>query len=381
MEARSFFENLDFSQMVRIVISDRLDKTNSVEKIVLSPKRIKESNMYQITSFVQQKVLHKNILATDLFAEINPLIYQYKQCLVQMTEVEYQVFFNEGNLKILTKNNRRPLADLTHNQSKKYILEDGKFVPFFYELKVMDLTGKVNPTKYNKFRQINRYLEFIRDILYLFPVDKPLKIIDFGCGKSYLTFACYYYLHDILGYQVEIIGLDLKADVIQFCNELARKCHMDNLKFQIGNIGDYESIDNVDLVFSLHACDTATDYAIAKAVKYQAKVIMAVPCCQHEVNQQIESKNLPFVLEQGIIKERLAALITDVARHEILGAVGYKSQIIEFIETEHTPKNLLIKAIRSKGDKTIHRGQYNQLKTEYGFELTLAKLLEKEMTD
>jgi SAM-dependent methyltransferase len=248
-------------------------------------------------------------------------------------------------------------------------------VPFFQALKVMDSQGKVFPTKYNKFRQINRYLEFIRDLLDVFPIDKPLKVVDFGCGKSYLTFAAYHYLHDMLGYQVTMVGLDLKKDVIDFCNQVAKTCYMDDLSFEVGDIGSYQQLSNVDLVFSLHACDTATDLAIAKAVESEAKVILAVPCCQHELFNQIKNQSNPFLLEQGIVKERIAALLTDVARHELLGAVGYKSQIIEFIETEHTPKNLLIRAIKGEVDRQTHHSNFLALKQEYGFEHTLETLL------
>jgi SAM-dependent methyltransferase len=200
-------------------------------------------------------------------------------------------------------------------------------------------------------------------------------VVDFGCGKSYLTFAAYHYLHEMLGYQVTMVGLDLKKDVIDFCNHVARTCQMNDLSFEVGDIGSYEQLSDVDLVFSLHACDVATDLAIAKAVEAGAKVILAVPCCQHELFDQIKSQSNPFLFEQGIVKERIAALLTDVARHELLQAVGYKSQIVEFIETEHTPKNLLIRAIKEETNRKKHYLNYLALKQEYGFEHTLETLL------
>ena len=238
------------------------------------------------------------------------------------------------------------LERLQHNRQKNYLLKEGVPVPFLVDLGVMTPEGKIVRSRYDKFRQINRFLEFIEDILPKLRRERENQIIDFGCGKSYLTFAMYHYLKIIKGYSIHVVGLDLKKDVIGRCNMLAQKYGYDRLFFYCGDIADYEGVEQADMVVTLHACDTATDYALEKAVRWGAKVILAVPCCQHELNQQIKNDLLKPVLGYGIIKERMAALITDALRAELLEAAGYRTQILEFIEMEHTPKNLLIRAVK-----------------------------------
>ncbi|NBH34658.1 SAM-dependent methyltransferase [Clostridiaceae bacterium] len=238
------------------------------------------------------------------------------------------------------------LERLQHNRQKNYLLKEGVPVPFLVDLGVMTPEGKIVRSRYDKFRQINRFLEFIEDILPKLHWERENQIIDFGCGKSYLTFAMYHYLKIIKGYSIHVVGLDLKKDVIGRCNMLAQKYGYDRLFFYCGDIADYEGVEQADMVVTLHACDTATDYALEKAVRWGAKVILAVPCCQHELNQQIKNDLLKPVLGYGIIKERMAALITDALRAELLEAAGYRTQILEFIEMEHTPKNLLIRAVK-----------------------------------
>ena len=233
-----------------------------------------------------------------------------------------------------------------HNRSKRYILPEGEPVPFLVELGVMTPQGQVVRAKYDKFRQINRFLEFIEDILPKLSQNRVNTILDFGCGKSYLTFAMYYYLKEKKGYPVRIIGLDLKRDVIALCSRLAKQFGFTELSFQQGDIAGYEGVDQVDMVVTLHACDTATDFALAKAVKWGARVILSVPCCQHELNRQVENEMLAPVLQYGLLKERMAALLTDGIRAQLLEQAGYRTQILEFIDMEHTPKNIMIRAIR-----------------------------------
>lgn len=248
-----------------------------------------------------------------------------------------------------------------HNRVKNYILPEGEAVPFLVQLGVMTTDGKVHAQKYDKFRQINRFLEFVDDILSEitaahedhFP-NTPLRIIDFGCGKSYLTFAVYHYLVVKKGLQAEIFGLDLKKDVIEDCSRLASACGYDGLRFACGDIADYRA-ENAgkgappDLVITLHACDTATDYALAFAIEHGARAILSVPCCQHELNTALgrsaPDEALNPLLKYGIVKERFAALATDVLRAETLNAHNYKTQLLEFIDMEHTPKNILIRAV------------------------------------
>ena len=268
-------------------------------------------------------------------------------------------------------------ALLEHNRSKRYILEEGRPVDFLVGLGVQTPDGRVVRSKYDKFRQINRYLEFIEDVMKKLPREEPLFIIDFGCGKSYLTFAMYYYLHELQGYDVEIVGLDLKQDVIAECSALAGKYGYTGLHFEQGDIGGYTCVRRVDMVVSLHACDTATDYALAKAIKWDAKVILAVPCCQHEVNRQIRNGELGPILKYGLIKERFSALVTDAVRANLLEEMGYDTQILEFIDMEHTPKNLLIRAVKREGMR-VKSGDVRKVTEFLHVETTLQKLLEEE---
>jgi SAM-dependent methyltransferase len=248
-------------------------------------------------------------------------------------------------------------------------------VPFLVDLGVMTKEGKIVNSRYDKFKQINRFLEFIEDILPSLSKDREQTIIDFGCGKSYLTFAMYYYLKVLKGYDIRVIGLDLKEDVINNCNVLARDYGYDKLNFYVGDIASYKDVNSVDMVVTLHACDTATDYALANAVKWGAKVILSVPCCQHEANKTIDNEILKPVMDYGILKERLAAIITDASRAKMLEANGYDTQILEFIDMEHTPKNLLIRAVKSKGENKEARLLNDTMNKALNVDLTLSKLI------
>ena len=271
------------------------------------------------------------------------------------------------------------------DREKNHILREGVPVPFLVELGVMNKEGYVVKARYDKFRQINRYLEFVNDVvpeLKKRSDDHSLKIIDFGCGKSYLTFALYHFLHETKGLNVQITGLDLKKDVIADCSRLAQRLGYNDLEFKHGDIADYETSGGVDMVVTLHACDTATDYALYNAIRWNAGVIFCVPCCQHELNKQIRNKELESVLKYGIIKERISALITDAMRAEMLEEQGYKTQILEFIDMEHTPKNLLIRAVRRTGFKSMpvrkDASKYEKLLNDLSAELTLHRLLRQD---
>lgn len=236
------------------------------------------------------------------------------------------------------------------------------------------IDGRIVHARYDKFRQINRYLEFVEDILPVFSKDECIHIIDFGCGKSYLTFALYYYLHEKKGYQIAITGLDLKEDVIDYCSALAEKYGYEALHFEKGDIAGFTGADHVDMVVTLHACDTATDYALQKAVDWGARVILSVPCCQHEVNKQIRNEALAPVLKYGLIRERMSALLTDAIRADLLEEHGYDTQILEFIDMEHTPKNILIRAVKGRGKKDTG---IQRLTEELQVHTTLQKLFEQ----
>ena len=262
-----------------------------------------------------------------------------------------------------------------HNRRKDYILPEGTPVPFLIDLGVQTKDGKIIHAKYDKFRQINRFLEFVRDVLPALPKDRKVSILDFGCGKSYLTFALYYYLKILNRYDIDVVGLDLKEDVIDSCNQLKEKYGYHNLTFLKGDIREYDEKEQVDMVVTLHACDTATDYALYKAITWNAKVILSVPCCQHELNKQIDSRLLQPVLKYGILKERMSALFTDGIRANLLEQAGYETQLLEFIDMEHTPKNILIRAIRKNGFQKRKKDELEELIKDLQGELTLEKLL------
>ena len=267
---------------------------------------------------------------------------------------------------------------LSHNRKKHYILEEGIPVPFLVDLGVMTKEGRVVNSRYDKYRQINRFLEFIEDILPNLDQDRESTIIDFGCGKSYLTFAMYYYLKELKGYPVRIIGLDLKEDVIEHCSRLGRQYGYDGLSFCHGDIASFEGVEKVDMVVTLHACDLATDYALEKAVNWGARVILSVPCCQHELNGQMENSLLRPVLQYGLIKERMAALYTDAIRAQVLEYRGYRTQILEFIDMEHTPKNILIRAVR-QGRKRDNGLRIRELAEFLHVRPTVVELLAPEL--
>lgn len=324
-----------------------------IQKLRIRPVVRKETLLYQAERYVGTKVYHENLSPDALVALLlDAMTADFRQLELETQRHRVTVLVSKkGNVavkekeKIKTEVAQQQETDFSHDRQKHYILPQDEPVPFLVALGVQTAQGRVVRAKYDKFRQINRYLEFVRDILPALSKG-PLKIIDFGCGKSYLTFALYYYLKIMNQYDIRIIGLDLKKDVIEDCQALADKLGYDGLTFQVGDIGSYENdTENVDMVVTLHACDTATDYALAKAVKWKARVIMSVPCCQHELNRQIACDALAPVLKYGLIKERMAALLTDAIRASLLEEYGYDTQILEFIDMEHTPKNILIRAV------------------------------------
>ena len=367
------------SELVEIVLSNRKHKnTEGASKVKIRPVNIKNKTVFQASEYVGTQVLHRNLSGKELAEYVkSSLNNDFKQGQFAYTDGDGQVLCgSKGNMTVKYKksSDTRTQKDLSHNKQKKYILEEGKPVGFLIDLGVMTKEGKIVASRYDKFRQINRFLEFIEDVIPYLSKDREQTIIDFGCGKSYLTFAMYYYLKELKGLDIRIIGLDLKKDVIMHCNLLARKYGYKKLNFYVGDIADYKDVSSVDMVVTLHACDTATDYALAKAVKWGAKVILSVPCCQHEANGQIQSDELMPVLKYGILKERMSSILTDAIRANRLEIAGYQTQILEFIDMEHTPKNLLIRGVYT-GKKADSRGVDN-LEDMFNLNLTLDRLME-----
>lgn len=385
MHYQKLIEDTIGENLIRIVLS-KPTKAADASKVQIRPVKVKDKLLFQVTKSVGTKdsntvkEIHENYSDRDIknFLE-NVVPTMFLQGLFETEEEGYTVLANKkGTITVVkNKNVTGTKVSLDHNRTKNYLIKEGIPVPFLVDLGVMTPDGKVTKAKYDKFRQINRYLEFVDDVASKFDDSKPITIIDFGCGKSYLTFALYYYLVELRKFKARIIGLDLKTDVINECNRLRKKYKFEHLQFIEGDIEHFDGVDHVDMVMTLHACDTATDYAIYKAIKWDADVIMAVPCCQHELNRLKNSDDLLGISKYGILKERMSAIFTDAMRGNLLTQAGYETQILEFIDMEHTPKNLLIRAVKDKKGM-VKKGlieQEQKLSALIGGEITLEKLL------
>ena len=343
-------------ELGRIILSNPRQK-DGIRKIEIRPVLLKNELKFQASAYTQKQVRHYNLSADGVCEKAALWMENMRQLEALHPAGRVHVLISKKG-KITVKRSQtgcqiRTGDTLEHDRKKKYILDPAVPAPFLVDLGVQTREGRIVRSRYDKFRQMNRFLEFIEDIVPELPRNRELVMIDFGCGKSYLTFAMYYYLHELQGYDVRIIGLDLKEDVIVHCRELAEKYGYEKLTFLAGDIADYEGVGKVDMVVTLHACDTATDYALERAVRWGAKVILSVPCCQHELNGQIRSELLEPVMKYGLIKERMAALFTDAIRAGLLEEAGYRVQVLEFIDMEHTPKNILLRAVRSDEKKEI----------------------------
>lgn len=360
----------------QLVLSKPLAKRDAVtQKVVVRPVKIKERLQFQFALTQGQQEVHENLTPEAAVERATRLWEEFREGYLYTQSADFH-FQKTKKGTVRLKQHAPTKADLQqvepHNRSKQYLIPEGTPCPFLEAIGVMTSSGKVKSSQYRKFRQINRYLEFIRDIVPGLPTAGTLKIIDFGCGKSYLTFATHYFFTEVLKRDVAILGLDLKQSVIEDCQRIANQLECKGLTFRAGDISQLdESTQQCDLSISLHACDTATDAALAAAIHAQASVILAVPCCQHEIFQQLASVPLEALLQHGILKEKTAALVTDALRAQVLEICGYRAQVVEFIDTEHTPKNLLIKAVRRQGEGNAGErskaiAQYESLKQQFG---------------
>ena len=375
-------------KLVQMILSNPRTKDGS-KKIQIRPMMLKGQLIFQASEYKNNQVFHHNLSAQEVPARVAQWMEQMRQLELEHQQGKVHALVSKKG-KVTVKNSKNGCVekqvDLSHNRAKKYILDPDVKVPFLVDLGVQTKDGKIVNSRYDKFRQINRFLEFVEDILPALPKDREVVILDFGCGKSYLTFAMYYYLHELKKYDIRIVGLDLKKDVIQHCNQLKDQYGYEKLTFLAGDIADYEGVSQVDMVVTLHACDTATDYALDKAVRWGARVILSVPCCQHEVNKQIENELLAPVLKYGLLKERMSALFTDAIRANLLEEAGYQVQILEFIDMEHTPKNILIRGVKAPrqipiGKSQVKKGDVHQLMEALNVSQTLDLLRKKEAGD
>ncbi|MCH1966931.1 class I SAM-dependent methyltransferase [Paraclostridium sordellii] len=378
----SIYEITD-DNIIKVVISNKLNKDIEYNKINIELKEKNNTEYYQVEKYTDKQVFHENI-EKDMLNEkmLEYIDGKYKQVGAWSEEYTYDLKISKKGKVFLgrKKSDNSKLVNKSHNREKNYILKEGMIIQPLIDLGVFTKDGKVVNSKYDKYKQINRFIEIIDDEIKK-NNDKELTILDFGCGKSYLTFVLYYYFVEIKKINVKMIGLDLKADVIKKCNEIAKKYNYKNLHFELGDINGYKYTDNVDMVITLHACDTATDYALYNAIKWNAKMIFSVPCCQHEFNSQMKSEDFSILTRYGIIKERVAALMTDAVRGNLLEAIGYKTQLLEFIDIAHSPKNILIRASKSKISREKKESslmEVDNIMKEFNLEPTLFNLLKKD---
>lgn len=378
---RELKNTIDSNNIDTVVISNPLRKTGEYyAKVSIKAIMLKDKLCYQLSMLKNNKMFHKNIFPENIIDEIIDIMADnFKQCSITANKYA-TVLMNKKQLFTITgiKENLNSQNIKAHNKSKNYILKEGEYIDWLYQLGVMDKKGIVLSHKQKKFRQINKFLEMLKDIEAYVPENSV--IVDMGCGKSYLTFAIYYYFNKIKNKNVIIRGYDLKSDVVNNCNRLSEKFGFKNLKFYCEDIADIEnSDDRISMIITLHACDIATDYAIYHGIRWGCNVIMNVPCCQHEIFHQIKNDSMSIILDHGIIKERFAALLTDSIRARILELKGYRSDVIEFIDMEHTPKNIMIRSVKTnkpKNDKSFE--DLKRIINEYNIKPTLFSLCYKD---
>ena len=360
----------------QIVLSDPRDAEQEEKRVTLTKRGL----AWQIERFRNDQAFHENVEQEELLPMLAQLMEHFKQLNAWDPEHQYSLKLTKKGKPLFNRRRclLKPRQQAGHDREKNYLLREGEVVPPLVDMGVFTKEGKVVRTMYDKYRQINRFLELVNDEMDRFPADKPLHIIDFGCGKSYLTFILYYYLVQVRGMDVSITGLDLKAAVIGRCNAAAEKYGYDKLHFELGDINGYTPNGPVDMVITLHACDTATDYALYNAVTWDVKLILSVPCCQHEVNAQMQAERLSLFTRYGLIQERMAALLTDAARADLLTYRGYSTQVVEFIDMAHTPKNILLRARKANLPESTRQKALEEVRTameEFHVRPTLYRLL------
>lgn len=382
-ELKRTLEEVFKSEIIKIVISNKVKKDEKYNKIAINLKENNKNKFYQIEKFTDKQVFHENIKINEISYKVSELIFgNYKQMTAWSNNEIFDLKISKKGKIFLgkKKNDNSKIVAKGHNKEKNYILKEGMIIEPLIDLGVFTKEGKVVNSKYDKYKQINRFIEIIDDEIKKNNY-KELTILDFGCGKSYLTFVLYYYFVKIKNINVKMIGLDLKEDVIKKCNDIAKRYNYENLHFELGDINGFKYNNKVDMVITLHACDTATDYALYNAIKWNSKMIFSVPCCQHEFNSQMKANELSILTKYGIVQERVAALMTDSVRANLLECMGYKTQLLEFIDIAHSPKNILIRASKnniSKEKKEKSLNEVNNLIRTFNFNPTLYNLLKND---
>lgn len=376
---KDVIKNVINEKPYKFVLSNAKNKQETYKKVTIYFK----NDYYQVENQTDKQIFHVNVQVDELESCLINLMTKYKQMNAWNNEYEFlTTTTKKGKINYKKIENQAKVQEnktFEHNRKKNYILNEGTIIEPLIDMGIFTTEGKVVKSMYSKFKQINRFVEMIDHSMKNLEVKK-LNIVDFGCGKSYLTFILYYYLTEVKEIEVSIIGLDLKEEVVSNCNKAARKYGYDGLKFEIGDISGYEIQSPVDMVITLHACDTATDYALYNAIKWGAKMIFSVPCCQHELNSQIKSEDLSIITRYGLAKERISALFTDIIRCNLLQYSLYKTQMLEFVDLSHTQKNVLIRAVKSNIPKNIRNDRLKEVEDlveKFELEPTLFKLLKK----
>ncbi len=383
VELKKAIDEIIKEDIIKLVVSNKMNKDTPYNKITFIFKEKGEKQYYQIEKYTDKQVFHENI-DIDVLGEklLEYAACNYKQIDAWSNTTTFSLKMSKkGKVHLGKKKSENVKVEYkSHNKEKNYILKEGMIIEPLIDLGIFTREGKVINSKYDKYKQINRFVEIIDDEIKKNDY-KELTILDFGCGKSYLTFVLYYYFVEIKKINVKMIGLDLKEDVINKCNDIAKRYNYDNLHFELGDINGFKYNNKVDMVITLHACDTATDYALYNAVKWNSKMIFSVPCCQHEFNSQIKTDSLSILTKYGIIQERVSALMTDSVRANLLESVGYKTQLLEFIDIAHSPKNLLIRASKaniSRNRKEKALAEVNNLMNQFNLNPTLFNLLKED---
>ncbi|MDD3049008.1 MAG: SAM-dependent methyltransferase [Bacilli bacterium] len=368
-------------QFIKATISNARKKEQEFKKVIIRKVKLKNEMVFQFEKYTQKQVFHENLKESEAKAMVEQfLITDFKQVDALTSSFNYCLKISKKEKLFVSKKAiKAPVVNVSqeHNRSKQYLIPDGSYVAPLYDIGIFTKEGKVVHSMYDKYKQINRFVEMIDDCIS--DDIEHLNIIDFGCGKSYLTFILYYYLVYIKKITVDMIGLDLKEEVINDCNKIAKKYNYDGLKFEIGDINGYQTTKEIDMVISLHACDTATDFALYNAIKWNAKMIFSVPCCQHEINGQIKTDNYSLLTKYGLLKERMSAILTDEIRANLLESQSYKVQVLEFIDLAHSPKNILLRCVKSdkiskqRKEKAIE--EVEKVMKEFNLKPTLYKLL------
>ena len=391
MDIKEYINEVCNMNPKRLVFSNRISNEYKYKKIKINSIVMKNDKKYQVEKFTDKQVFHENIGCEELYEKTCEIMGNFKQMTALSEEYIFDLRVSKKGKIFYKKSKQKNNVNFNsnHNKKKNYIIKEGMIIQPLIDLGIFNENGKIINSKYDKYKQINRFIEIIDDEIKKIEGEyrntgKKLHILDFGCGKSYLTFILYYYFREIKNIDVKITGLDLKDEVIDNCNKISEKYGYKDLKFEKGDINGYKYENNVDMVITLHACDTATDYALYNAIKWNCRMIFSVPCCQHEINSSIKPENLEIVTKYGIIKERMSALFTDSVRSNLLEFMGYKTQVLEFIDISHSPKNILIRATKAEISEDKKRKALKEIDVlieEFRFKQTLYDLLDEEISE